>query len=116
LGCIGRAIRKISTSSRIWQLINQESSFGITGQRRCISSAEQPARGCVLLAKKGREKINSVTAARGCNRKQQRELESLLLEALPFDVRSWHKQGGKLPRYGTAETPLERRRARWKTD
>ena len=30
--------------------------------------------------------------------KQERELESLLLEALPFYVRSLNKQSGKLPR------------------
>ena len=32
------------------------------------------------------------------NAKQERELESLLLEALPFYVRSLNKQTGKLPR------------------
>lgn len=39
------------------------------------------------------------------NTKNEREMESLLLEALPFYVRSLNKQTGKLPRKGLQKHP-----------
>lgn len=41
------------------------------------------------------------------NTKHERELESLLLEALPFYVRSLNKQTGKLPRKNLRKHPSD---------